>query len=95
MKYFYKTMVATLLLLSMNTVVTTAQAQQPPAPSGMTEEQHEQYLKDVQDHILVMHDLSNKILLEKDPAKQEELKKQQRELMKSYHEGMMEKHARK
>jgi hypothetical protein len=40
--------------------------------------------------MLMMHDLSNQILAEKDPAKKESLKKQQLELMKAHHEQMMQ-----
>jgi len=41
-------------------------------------------LRDVQDHLLTMHDLSTKILAEKDPKKQKALKDQQLELMKAH-----------
>lgn len=61
------------------------QAPNPPA-KGMMDDEH---LKMMQDHILAMHDLSNKILAETDPAKKEQLKQQQRELMKEHHHGMM------
>ncbi len=48
-------------------------------------------LQAMQAHILAMHDLSNKILAEKDPKKQQALKDQQLELMKAH---MAEKIAR-
>lgn len=41
-------------------------------------------LRDMQDHLLTMHDLSTKILAEKDPKKQKALKDQQLELMKAH-----------
>ena len=58
----------------------------PPKGMGMMDDEH---LKMMQDHILAMHDLSNKILAETDPAKKEQLKQQQRDLMKAHHHGMM------
>lgn len=58
--------------------------------SGMTDEQMEQHLRSTQEHMLAMHDLSNQILAEKDPAKKEELKKQQLQLMKAHHAQMKE-----
>lgn len=60
--------------------------------AGMTDEQKTEHLKGMQEHMLKMHDLSNQILAEKDPAKKEQLKTQQLELMKAHHEEMMEKH---
>jgi hypothetical protein len=42
--------------------------------------------------MLKMHDLSNKILAETDPKKQQALKDQQLELMKSEHMQMMSMH---
>ena len=52
--------------------------------SKMTE-----HLKQKQEHMLMMHDLSNKILAEKDPQKKQILKNQQLDLMKAYHAQMM------
>lgn len=57
---------------------------------GMSEEQLDQHLRNQQEHLLMMHDLSNQILNEKDPAKKEQLKKQQLELMKAHHAQKME-----
>jgi len=45
----------------------------------MTEEQQNQHLNAMQGQSLMMHDLSDQILAEKDPAKKEQLKKQQRD----------------
>lgn len=56
-------------------------------PAKMTE-----HLKEKQEHMLMMHDLSNKILAEKDPQKQQALKDQQLELMKAHHMKMMSMH---
>ena len=51
---------------------------------GMTVEQKDQHLRAMQEHMLMMHDLSNQILAEKDPAKKEQLKNQQLQLMKTH-----------
>lgn len=58
--------------------------------AGMTEEQKDQHLRGMQDHMLKMHDLSNQILAEKDATKKEQLKTQQLQLMKEHHAGMKE-----
>lgn len=52
----------------------------------------EQHLQGMQEHILKMHELSNQILAEKDPAKKEQLKQQQRDVMKAHHTEMMSRH---
>jgi Spy/CpxP family protein refolding chaperone len=57
---------------------------------GMTEEQRDQHIRSMQEHMLQMHDLSSQILNEKDPAKKENLKKQQFDLIKAHHNQMME-----
>lgn len=51
-----------------------------------------EHLKEMQAHMLLMHDLSNKILAEKDPKKQQVLKDQQLEVMKAHMAEMMAKH---
>jgi hypothetical protein len=56
-----------------------------------TEEQKTEHMRAMQEHMLQMHDLSNQILSEKDPAKKEELKNKQLELMKTFH-GQMKQH---
>jgi len=56
-----------------------------------TEEQKTEHMRAMQEHMLMMHDLSNQILSEKDPAKKEELKNKQLELMKTFH-GQMKQH---
>jgi hypothetical protein len=50
---------------------------------GMTIEQKDRQLRAMQEHMLMMHDLSNQILAEQDPAKKEQLKNQQLQLMKT------------
>lgn len=97
-----------LLLLPVSTALvaeTTSEAKMPepvarPMPPGkgkmmeaMTEEQREQHLIAIQEHQLKMHELSGKILAEPDPGKQEQLKKEQRALMRAHHAQMMAKHA--
>ena len=59
---------------------------------GMTDEDKEAHLKAMQDYSLKIHDLSNQILAEKDPTKQEALKTQQRELMKEHYEKIRQAH---
>jgi len=59
---------------------------------GMSEEQRDQHLRAMQDHMLEMHDLSNQILAEKDPAKKEQLKNKQLDLMKAHQAQMMMHH---
>lgn len=51
-----------------------------------------EHLKEMQTYILLMHDLSNKILAEKDPKKQQALKDQQLEVMRAHMAEMMAKH---
>ena len=52
----------------------------------------EGHLQAMQEHNLKMHDLSNRILAEKDPAKQAQLKHEQLELMKAHQAQMMQHH---
>lgn len=59
---------------------------------GMDHAGMAEHMKSKQEHMLMMHDLSNKILAEKDPKKQQELKDQQLELMKAHHMQMMSTH---
>ena len=60
--------------------------------AGMSDEQKDKHLRGMQEHMLKMHDLSNRILAEKDSAKQELLKTEQIQLMKAHHAEMMEHH---
>ena len=98
MKKFYSIMTM-FFLLFVNSISIAAEEQatpiqtpqQPPVKPakdmGMMAD--DEQLKMMQEHILAMHDLSNKILAETDPAKKEQLKQQQRDLMKTYHVSMM------
>lgn len=70
----------------------TEPASDPAMTGGMDPAQLEAHLKDRQAHELAMHDLSSKILAETDPQKQQALKEQQLELMKTQHLKMMSGH---
>lgn len=58
---------------------------------GMNDEQMTEHMRGMQEHMLMMHDLSNKILAETDTTKKQALKDQQLELMKAHHQQMMSK----
>lgn len=101
MKHLYKSTAVLLLLLPMSMMSIAAEPKksddplkEPGAHQGMgmeccqTEEQKTEHMRSMQEHMLTMHDLSNQILSEKDPAKKEELKNKQLELMKTYHAQM-------
>ena len=103
MRHFHSSIAMALLLLPLSMASHAADQTKPAEPQktaesmkgmmgDMSEEQQEQHLKAMQEHILAMHDLSNQILAEKDPAKKEQLKKQQRDLMKAHHASMMAHH---
>ena len=91
---------AVLLLLPLSMTASAAESSQtatkPMQGKGMieamTEEQRDQHARAIQEHLLKMHDLSNQILAEQDPAKKEQLKNQQLELMKAHHAKMMAAH---
>ncbi len=74
----------------MNDTTAMSAGQNPMDPAKM-----DAHLKEMQAHLLTMHDLSNKILAETDPAKQQVLKDQQLELMKAEHMKKMSGHAGK
>ena len=94
MNRFVKILVISTLLPF--TIICNAEQPIPPAMNGsMDPAQMEAHLKDRQAHQLAMHDLSNKILAETDPQKQQALKDQQLELMKAEHMKMMSQHAGK
>ncbi|PKM12711.1 MAG: hypothetical protein CVV13_04230 [Gammaproteobacteria bacterium HGW-Gammaproteobacteria-3] len=57
--------------------------------AGMSEEQKDQHMRAMQEHMLTMHELSDKIIAEQDPAKKQALKDQQLELMKAHKAQMM------
>jgi hypothetical protein len=98
MKHLYKSIAALLLLLP-SMMSFAAEPQKADAPmkemgmgmmGNMTEEQRNEHMRAMQEQMLKMHDLSNQILSEKDPAKKESLKNQQLELMKAHHAQMMQ-----
>ncbi len=59
---------------------------------GMSDEDKDKHMRSMQDHMLKMHDLSSRILAEKDSAKKEQLKNEQLQLMKAHHAEMMARH---
>ena len=71
-----------LMLLAFSVISEAQQPQQLPMGAGMDTSQLTEYLKGVQTHMLMMQDLSNKILSEKNSEKQQALKDQQLELMR-------------
>ena len=87
-------MLSFLCIISANSFAAEpAHDNKPPMEHGamMLDEQH---LQAMQAHLLTMHDLSTQILQEKDAAKKEVLKQQQRDVMKAHHEQMMANHAK-
>jgi hypothetical protein len=103
MKHLYTSTAAFLLILPLSMMSFAADPQKAAEPmtgmgmhqgmmgmGGMTEEQKDQHMRAMQEHMLMMHDLSNQILAEKDSTKKESLKKQQLQLMKAHHEQMMQ-----
>lgn len=83
--------IITLAMLSSISLV--CEAQQPPPPpeaTGPDSAQMTEYLKAAQAHMLLMQDLSIKILSEKNPQKQQALKDQQLELMREEYRQMMQ-----
>lgn len=81
-----------------------AASQKPQASGGMgsmmggggmmSEEQMDQRVKMMQDHMLQMHEIMDKIQATTDPAEKEKLKQQQRDMikqhMKAHHQMMMQ-----
>jgi len=96
MKYLYQKAAALLLLLPLSAASFAVEPQTVADPmqpgmgmgkmSGMTLEQKDQHMRAMQEHMLMMHDLSNQILAETDPVKKEQLKNQQLQLMKTHQE---------
>ena len=76
-------------LLALFAVSLNCGAQQPPMGAGMDPVKITEYLKEMQAQMLTMHDLSNRILAETDPQKQQALKDQQLEMMKAQYLQMM------
>lgn len=101
MKKFLLSTAALVLLAQLSTAAFAAEPQKAPEPMqgmkmhhgmGMMGSMTDAQLQGMQDHMLMMHDLSNQILAEKDPAKKQALKKQQLDMMKTHHSEMMQKH---
>ena len=57
--------------------------------SGMSAEKMDQRMRMMQDEMLKMHELSNRILEAKDPKERERLKEEQLVLMKAHRQKMM------
>lgn len=96
MKHLYKSTAVLLLSLPLSMMSFAAEPMKGMGMGhgmgmmgGMTEEQQTEHMRSMQEHMLMMHDLSNQILAEKDAAKKESLKNQQLELMKAHHAQMM------
>ena len=99
-----KTTLNILMMSALFSLSAASYAEQPSPPpmgggmgmehdmGGMDPAKMSEHLKAKQEHMLMMHDLSNKILAEKDPKKQQALKDQQLELMKAHHMQMMSMH---
>ncbi|MGR9045115.1 MAG: hypothetical protein ACU83N_07455 [Gammaproteobacteria bacterium] len=101
----FKPIVSTVLAMTVivfgQTVVAAVKSAPKPMPEMKMEPKmggemdHDMMVKHLQmeqEHRLKIHDLSNKILSEKDPKKQEELKHQQLELMIEHHMHKMKMH---
>jgi hypothetical protein len=92
-------LIAILALISLSQLsLAVDQAEKKPemkmdhAMGTMDEAKMMEHLKIRQEQMLKMHDLSNKILAETDPKKQQALKDQQLELIKAEHLQMMSMH---
>ena len=105
MKSLYKALAIGCLLLPLSLTVSAEEEKDKPARCEHAEKYpgHDmgammgqmmspEHLKAMQAHILAMHDLSTKILAEKDPKKQQALKDQQLELIKAHMAERMAKH---
>lgn len=95
-------LIAILALISLGQVClaadpaeTKSEMNMSPGMGAMDERMMMEHLRMRQEQILKMHDLSNKILAETDPAKRQALKDQQLELMKTEHMQMMSMHHQK
>ncbi len=89
--YFFWAPVA-LAAISLSCMAAPTEPSNPPPPGFMMSDEG---LRERQDHLLQMHDLSNRILSAKDPKEKERLKEEQLQLMKSYeikHHQMMQRH---
>lgn len=83
---------AALMATAFNCLANPAEPTPPPPPGMMM---NDEGLRERQNHLLQMHDLSTRILSAKDPKEKERLKEEQLQLMKSYelkHHQMMQRH---
>lgn len=81
------------MTLALGWLAAPAMATPPPPAPGMM--MNDEGLRERQEHLLQMHDLSNRILSAKDPKEKARLKDEQLQLMKSYelkHHEMMQRH---
>lgn len=97
MKSIYQALALCLLLVPFSMTVLAdddkaEHAEHAMHMGGMMGKMTPERLQTMQAHMLAMHDLSNKILVEKDPKKQQVLKDQQIELMKAHMADRMAKH---
>jgi hypothetical protein len=99
MKTIFKTIALCLVLIPFSMTVAadddkdkSEHAEHAMHMGGMMGKMTPERLQTMQAHMLAMHDLSNKILAEKDPKKQQVLKDQQIELMKAHMADRMAKH---
>ena len=89
--YFFWAPVA-MAVSSLTCIAAPAEPSSPPPPGFMMSDEG---LRERQEHLLQMHDLSNRILSAKDPKEKQRLKDEQLQLMKSYelkHHQMMQRH---
>ena len=94
MKSFICVLLFTLLSFAHKANAAETPPPPPPRPMGamMMSDEH---LKEKQEHLLKMHELSNKILATTDATEKERLKAEQLELMKAHekrHVEMMQQH---
>ncbi len=85
------------VLLALASINTGLHAQDKPGMKHsmqgsmqMSPEQMDNHMRAMQEHMLTMHDYSDRILAEQDPEKKEKLKNEQLELMKAHHKQMMQ-----
>jgi hypothetical protein len=104
MQTIYKS-IAMLVLLIPASILNSAAEPQTPAESmnetdmqnmhrkkmeGMTKEQMAELMHSTKEQNSMMHDQSNQVLMEKDPAKKEILRRQQLEVMMKLHQQKMQ-----
>jgi hypothetical protein len=104
MKTINKSIAILVLLLPVSMIISAAEPQQPAEPmnetdmqnmhrkklEGMTKEQMAEMMHPTLEQKSLMHDLSNQVLMEKDPAKKELLRRRQLEVMMKLHQQKMQ-----